>query len=94
MSFHLMTDDKGRSYIYVKNEDVKMHIPEDVIVLDLNPSMKRNRYTAFQNLPSNDENRLISSLISNKKIWFDDRMTGAYFYNFLAQSVSQLNRIK
>lgn len=94
MSFHLMTDDRGRSYIYVKTEDVRMHIPENVTVLDLIPSMKRNHFTAFQNLPSNDENRLISSLISNKKIWFDSRLTGAYFYNFLAQSVMQLNRIK
>ena len=94
LSFHLMTDDKGRSYIYVKEENPKMHIPEETIVLDLQPSMKRNHYTAFQNLPSNDENRLISSLISNKKIWYDNRMTGAFFNNFLAQSVLQLNRIK
>lgn len=94
LSFHLMTDDKGRSYLFVKEEDPKMHIPEETIVLDLHPSMKRNHFTAFQNLPSNDENKLISSLISNKKIWYDNRMTGAFFNNFLAQSVMELNRIK
>lgn len=94
LSFHLMKDDRGRNYLYVREEDPKMHIPEDITVLDLMPSMKRNRFTAFQNLPSNDENRLIASLLSNKKIWYDSRMTGAYFNNFLAQSVMQLNRIK
>ena len=94
LSFHLMCDDKGRHYVYVKEENPKTHIPESMIVLDLEPSMKRNHFTAFQNLPANDENRLISSLLSNKKIWYDDRLTGAYFNNFLAQSVMQLNRIK
>lgn len=94
LSFHLMTDDRGRSYLYVKEENNKMHVPEDMIVLDLQPSMKRNHYTAFQNLPATDENRLIASLLSNKKIWYDNRMTGAFFNNFLAQSQLSLNRIK
>lgn len=94
MSFHLMTDDKGRSYIYVKEESPRTHIPEETIVLDLAPSMKRNHYTAFQNLPNNDENKLIASLIANKKVYFDNRMTGAYFSNFLAQSQLSLNRFK
>ena len=94
MSFHLMIDDHARSYLYVKMENMKMHIPEECIVLDLEPSMKRNYYTAFQNLPVNEENKMIAALLSNKKIYFDDRMTGAYFYNFLAQSQMALNRIK
>ena len=94
LTFHLMIDERGRSYLYVKEDDPKMHIPEEMIVLDLQPSMKRNHYTAFQNLPSSDENRLIASLLSNRKIWYDSRLTGAYFNNFLAQSVMQLNRIK
>ena len=93
MSFHLMTDDRARSYLYVKNEDPKTHIEESTIVLDLQPSMKRNHYTAFQNLPVNDETRMIAALLSNKKVYFDDRMTGAYFYNFLAQSQLELNRV-
>ena len=70
------------------------YIPESDVVLDLNPSLKRNHYTAFQNLPPSDENKLIASLISNQKIYYDDRMTGAYFNNFLSQSVLQLNRLK
>ena len=94
MSLHLMTDDRGRSYLYVKEEDPKMHITEDMTVLDMTPSMKRNHFTAFQNLRANDETRLISSLLSNKKIWYDNRMTGAYFNNFLAQSTLQWNRVK
>lgn len=93
MSFHLMTDDRARSYLYVRSEDPKTHITEDTIVLDLQPSMKRNHYTAFQNLPSTDQNRMIASLLSNRKIYFDERMTGAYFFNFLSQSQLELNRI-
>ena len=93
MSLHLMTDDRARSYLYVRTEDPKMHIDESTIVLDLQPSVKRNHYTALQNLPASDENRTISALLSNRKIYFDERMTGAYFYNFLSQSQLQLNRI-
>ena len=94
MSFHLMTDDRARSYLYVKSESPGQHVPEDMIVLDLQPSLKRNHYTALQNLPLTDELKMIISLLSNKKIYFDDRMTGAYFYNFLSQSQMELNRIK
>ena len=94
MSFHLMTDDRGRNYLYVMTEEMNTHIPESDVVLDLNPSLKRNHYTAFQNLPPSEENKMISSLISNQKIYYDDRMTGAYFNNFLSQSMLQLNRLK
>lgn len=94
MSLHLMRDDQARMYMYVRSEDPKTHMPEEIPVLDLQPSLKRNHYTALQNLPLNDELRLIASLLSNKKVYFDDRMTGAYFYNFMAQSQMELNRIK
>ena len=93
MSFHLMTDDRARSYLYVRDEDPKTHIDESTIVLDLQPSLKRNHFTAFQNLPSSEENRMIAALLSNRKVYFDDRMTGAYFFNFLAQSQIELNRV-
>ncbi len=93
MSFHLMIDDKARAYIYVRSENPRTHIDEETIVLDLQPSMKRNHYTAFQNLPATEENRTIAALLSNKKVYFDDRMTGAYFFNFLSQSMLQLKRV-
>lgn len=93
MMMHLMINDNGDPYLYVRTlQDFR--ITDDLIVMDLLPNMKKNYYTAFQNLPLNDTTRMIYSLLTNKKIYFDDRMTGAYFYNFLSQSQLQLNRIK
>ena len=93
MMMHLMINDSGDPYLYVRTlQDFR--ITDDLIVMDLLPNMKKNYYTAFQNLPLNDTTRMIYSLLTNKKIYFDDRMTGAYFYNFLSQSQLQLNRIK
>ena len=93
MMMHLMINDNGDPYLYVRTLQ-EFRITDDLIVMDLLPNMKKNYYTAFQNLPLNDTTRMIYSLLTNKKIYFDDRMTGAYFYNFLSQSQLQLNRIK
>ena len=93
MMMHLMINDNGDPYLYVRTMQ-DFRITDDLIVMDLLPNMKKNYYTAFQNLPLNDTTRMIYSLLTNKKIYFDDRMTGAYFYNFLSQSQLQLNRIK
>lgn len=80
---HIMQNG-SKSWIFVRKVE---HLTNKcVYFLDLNPSQKPHFYTAFENLPVNDATILLNSLVNNQKIWFDEPMTGCYFYNFVGQS--------
>lgn len=87
MILHLMID-KNKQYLFVQNVKNTTTLSSHMAVLDLQPNPKPNYYTSFNNLPmDNKVNQLIIDLLNNSKICYDKPMTGAYFNNFVSQSI-------
>jgi len=84
---HIMVD-SGEFYLFVREINPKTNIGHYNIVLDLIPNVKPYYYTSLMNIPSNKIPPILPEIINNNKIWFDKRLTGAYFYNYMSQSVN------
>lgn len=87
MELHIM-DEKRNYYVFVRNVNPKTPIPNRCFVLDLTPSTKNNYFVSLMSIPIDRLPPILPELITNQKIWFDDKMTGSYFYNFMAQSTN------
>ena len=87
LEFHLMA--KNRDYfLFVREISNKTTLSNKYIILDLVPNPKSNYYTSLMNVPLERLPPALPDLINNNKIWFDKKLTGAYFYNFMAQSMN------
>lgn len=92
MYVHVMRDNSG-SYLFVQNIKNTTQLSKRIWVLDLQPNTKSNYYTSFNNLPVCDTTTLIFDLLSNNKVWYDSRLTGAYFNNFMSQSGVNVRKV-
>ena len=80
---------KNRDYfLFVREISNKTALSNKYIILDLVPNPKSNYYTSLMNVPLERLPSALPDLINNNKIWFDKKLTGAYFYNFMAQSMN------
>ena len=80
-------------YLFVQNIKPQTTLKRDIWVLDLMPNAKPNYYTSFENLPVCTITQIMADLVNNKKICFDEKITGSYFYNFIAQSMNNKNKL-
>lgn len=92
MLMHVMKKERS-TYLYVQMIKPKTCLKHDLWVLDLIPNAKPNYYTSFENLPVCNITQIIADLVNNRKICFDDKMTGSYFFNFIAQSMNNKNKL-
>lgn len=77
---------KDERYLYVQMLKDGQTTPKRLVTLSLKPSTNPDYYTSFQTLPKSPVVLDIGDLLADKKIWFDDRLTGSYFFNFVSQS--------
>ena len=87
MELHIMAQNRDY-FVYVREISNKTSLPNRIIVLDLIPNPKINYYTSLANIPISQLPPVLVDLVNNNKIWFDKKLTGAYFYNFMAQSMN------
>lgn len=92
MIVHLMRD-KGKQYLFAQSLKDASQIGKRWLVLDMTPNANPNYYTSFANLPITPVTTVLIDLLNNNKIWFDDNMTGSYFYNFMSQSNNATRRV-
>ena len=80
---------KNRDYfVYVREISNRTTLSNKYLVLDLVPIPKNNYYTSLANVPPERLPPILFDLVNNNKIWFDTKLTGSYFYNFMAQSMN------
>lgn len=87
LEFHMMAKNRD-FFVYVREISNRTTLPNKYLVLDLVPNPKSNYYTSLMNIPPEKLPPSLPELINNNKIWFDKKLTGAYFYNFMAQSLN------
>lgn len=92
MDCHIMIE-KGDYYLFVRELSNKTNIGRSNIVLDLIPNTNPNYYTSLANVPIGRLPEILFTIVNNNKIWFDNRMTGAYYYNFMAQAFNNRTRL-
>ena len=92
MYLHVMRDNRSH-YLFVQMVSNKTQLSKRMWVLDLKPNTQPNYYTCFDNLPVCEITKLIFELMNNNKVWFDDRLTGSYFNNFVSQSTPAVRRL-
>ncbi len=85
MLLHYMVHNDDQ-YIFVQMLKDKETTPKRLVTLCLNPSTNPDWFTSFQTLPKTSVVLAMCDLMTDRKIWFDDRLTGSYFYNFVSQS--------
>ena len=87
LELHIMS--KNRDYfVYVREISSRTTLSSKYLVLDLVPIPKNNCYTSLANVPPERLPTILFDLINNNKIWFDTKLTGSFFYNFMAQSMN------